>query len=355
MPTNLPYDLMIPCARAGCGTLTVLRCGACGGAAFCGEACSAEGWAAHAAACRALFETVRVWPCTPLAPVVLAVAPKPLRRVDIAFAAARDDMLAPPATLLSAVAPALLSFFDTRSVLPLRAACTEARAAVAAVPWEDMDEPIYRLDSWRACFPAACAAKISDRPAIGDAAFVHLRGIHTLDMGNCCNLSITDAAFVHLRGIHTLKMSGCFQRSITDAAFEHLRGIHTLDMSRCNQESITSAAFTHLRGIHTLNMSGCFQRSITDAAFEHLRGIHTLDMSYCDQQSITDAAFAHLRGIHTLNMSICRQPSITNAAFAHLRGVHTLDMSFCDQPSITSAVVVHLRGISVVRAVGLFF
>ena len=54
--------------------------------------------------------------------------------------------------------------------------------------------------------------------------------LHTINMSGCskvmvgCDLEIiTDAAFVHLQGIHTLNMMGCNQ--ITDAAFGHLGGI----------------------------------------------------------------------------------------------------------------------------------
>ena len=39
---------------------------------------------------------------------------------------------------------------------------------------------------------------------------------------------ITDKAFIHLKGIHTLNMSDCKQ--ITDKAFVHLKGIHTFEM-----------------------------------------------------------------------------------------------------------------------------
>ena len=73
----------------------------------------------------------------------------------------------------------------------------------------------------------------------------------------CKQPAITDAAFAHLRGIHTLDMSGCKQAGITDAAFAHLRGIHTLDMSFCNQPGITDAAFAHLCGVRELSMRGC--------------------------------------------------------------------------------------------------
>ena len=124
-------------------------------------------------------------------------------------------------------------------VLGLRAASRMCREAVAEHPWSDFDEQRLfvksrirgRLSSWRACFPNARAANIYG------------------------NLTITDADFVHLRGIHTLNMSYCYQVTISDAAFAHLRGIHTLDISYCGQATITDAAFAHLRGIHTLNMS----------------------------------------------------------------------------------------------------
>jgi hypothetical protein len=41
-------------------------------------------------------------------------------------------------------------------------------------------------------------------------------------------MSITDAAFVHLAGIHTLDMRSCHQATITDACVSHLVGINTL-------------------------------------------------------------------------------------------------------------------------------
>ena len=49
-----------------------------------------------------------------------------------------------------------------------------------------------------------------------------------------------DAAFEHLRGIHTLDMWDCNQATITDSAFEHLRRIKILDIGYCDQDNITS-------------------------------------------------------------------------------------------------------------------
>ena len=304
----------------------MLRCDACRFAAFCPEACAGAGWAAHAAVCRATAEAgEKPWEFSPLVPVVpmesAAAAPaKQLRRVDVALAAARADELAPPATLLSIAAPVLLAFFDTRSVLPLRASCTETRDAVAAAPWADSSTPITgSLRAWRACFPAARAAKLQGRSDV-DPCFLLKRGdINPEGMFFCWQSIITDADFVHLRGIHTLDMTDCIQEGITDAAFAHLRGIHTLDMSGCYQEGISDAAFVNLRGIHELDMSFCNQEGITDAAFVRLRGIHTLDMSNCDQSNITRSTITHLGRIRCLWVTDCCG-DVQAAALGRIRG-----------------------------------
>jgi hypothetical protein len=166
--------------------------------------------------------------------------------------------------LLPLVTP-LWKYFTTAEATRLRRVCRTARESVAECRWADKKTRIAgSIAAWRACFPAAVAANVCDKMNLCDADFVHLRGIHTLDMSWCRQPSITDAAFVHLRGIHTLDMGNCSQPSITDAAFVHLRGIHTLDMSGCGQPSITDAAFVHLRGIHTLAMWSCDQPGIMD-------------------------------------------------------------------------------------------
>ena len=65
---------------------------------------------------------------------------------------------------------------------------------------------------------------------------------------NFCG-GVTDAAFAHLRGIHTLSMSFCNQASITDAAFAYLRGIHTLHMWDCNQATITLVTHGYTKSV----------------------------------------------------------------------------------------------------------
>ena len=61
-------------------------------------------------------------------------------------------------------------------------------------------------------------------------------------------------------------MIGCGQATITDAAFVHTRGIHTLEMTNCNQATITDAAFIHLGGINTLTATNSNETTITRAA-----------------------------------------------------------------------------------------
>ena len=52
---------------------------------------------------------------------------------------------------------------------------------------------------------------------------------------------ITDAAFVHLRGLHTLYMRHCGQATLTDAALVHLVGIISLDVYGCRPAFIRAA------------------------------------------------------------------------------------------------------------------
>jgi hypothetical protein len=154
------------------------------------------------------------------------------RRAALPFAGG-----AGPASVVSTLAGAhsigggVLCFLTLPESNAVRGVCAELRDAVRAFPWADAETRLTgSLAAWRAAFPAARAANVSRRKDLRDADFVHLRGIHTLDMSFCFQATITDGAFVHLRGIHTLDMSNCNQATITDGAFAHLRGVHTLTM-----------------------------------------------------------------------------------------------------------------------------
>ena len=61
-----------------------------------------------------------------------------------------------------------------------------------------------------------------------------------------------DASFVHLRGIHTLDMRYCSQ--ITDTIFAYLRGIHTFYVGevpfhdKVNRIHLVAEAYARLKG-----------------------------------------------------------------------------------------------------------
>jgi hypothetical protein len=302
-------------------------------------------------------------------------------------------------TLLSVVAPTILSFFSTADALALRLICREFTEAVSRHPWAERTVIRGRIGVWRACFPRAICANVSRRnpwykggrrAEVGDEDFAHFAGLHELWIDSAFGL--TNAAFAHLGSVKVLHMHsvsfdkltpeafahltslrelslgtssarvqvasdllfaqlkgqlrtlrlGC-ARGITGAVFAHFRGIENLDMSGCLVAS--DAVFEHLGGVRELGMSCCDQDTITDAAFEHLKGIKKLDMSWCNQATITDAAFEHLKGIQRLCMSGCNQSTITDAAFEHLKGIQELDMSGCNQAAITDAAFAHLSGI----------
>ncbi len=274
-------------------------------------------------------------------PLLAPSAPAPALHMKVPLAGA-DAAGNPTETLLSEVGLVLLRFFNTQEACTLRLVCREFVEAVRVQQWEDRDTVITgSVAAWRACFPRARCANVQKgglkgyrRNPLVNTDIAHFEGLRELNMADCCD--VTDAAFVHLRGIHTLDMTGCDQRFITDAAFAHLAGIQWLSIFGCDQAPLTDAAFVHLRGIQVLNMSCCYQ--LTDAAFVHLRGIHTLFMSYCRQPAISDAAFAHLAGIDTLVMDYCDQPTITGAGLAHLAGVRRLAMERC-APEVVAAAL----------------
>ena len=238
-------------------------------------------------------------------------------------------------TLLSEVGFVLLPLFTTADACALRLVCREFLAAVSEHPWEDRRTVIQgSIAAWRTCYPHARCANVR-QGAVDEEAATRAA-------------PVVDADFGHFEGLRELCMAGC--QDVTDAAFVHLRDFHTLDMTLCDQPTITDAAFAHLAGIQRLSIWACRQATITDAAFAHLRGIQMLNLGQCDQ--LTDAAFVHLRGIHTLYTWNCYQPAITDAAFVHLRGIHTLVMERCNQAMITGATFSSLKGASLLAIFG---
>ena len=87
-----------------------------------------------------------------------------------------------PTTILSCCSGALLPLLGMRYARSLRATCTEARGAVAALPWWDPTTPVplARAAAWRACFPSAEAARLSPRDEPTAAALAPLAGLAEL-------------------------------------------------------------------------------------------------------------------------------------------------------------------------------
>jgi hypothetical protein len=80
----------------------------------------------------------------------------------------------------------------------------------------------------------------------------------------------------YIREIHGLNLGAS---QITDNGLSHLKGIHTLNLYFCKQ--VTAKDLEHLKGIHTLSLNACI---VTDEGLEHLKGIQTLDLmvvQYC--------------------------------------------------------------------------
>jgi hypothetical protein len=262
-------------------------------------------------------------------------------------------------TILSACEGTLLPFLTTRTALPLRAACKDARAAIAAHPWRDLATvvrghlgPSLREDApqqgaWRACFPRARAANVQSafgasprRPPLTDEDFAHLAGVQELIMSG--SAGVTGAGFVHLRGsLLALDMSRC--PGVTDAAFAHLRGLRSLDMTLCTQ--VTDGALAQLAGggLRVLAMGGCSQPSLTSAAFEHLGALQELAMPWCSQPALGNAALAALGGsLRSLDASFCSQATLTDEGFAHLGGLEALRVCGCRQ--LTAGALAPLAG-----------
>ena len=60
-----------------------------------------------------------------------------------------------------------------------------------------------------------------------------------------------------------------------------MKGIHSLDISECTQNTITDKAFSNLEWNTYLKYEiNADQNTITDGAFVHLKGIHTLNMRF---------------------------------------------------------------------------
>jgi hypothetical protein len=165
-----------------------------------------------------------------------------------------------------------------------------------------------------------------------DNDFIHILGIHTLNIDDCHSLS--NSCFIHLSGIHTLIASNnAWLRS--EEAFIHFKGErckNLYEMILFDCENLGDDGFIHLQDshIHTLDVQ---YTTITDAALIHLKGIQKLDIS--GTENITGAFLFHYQdSLHTLN---AYNSNITDESLTHLVDsscIYTIDLQMC--PFITS-------------------
>jgi hypothetical protein len=153
-----------------------------------------------------------------------------------------------------------------------------------------------------------------DKFVLFDSFFENLHGIKYLEIGGGIDLTnITDAAFTHLKGIHTLKILGdglWENRNITSASMHSLSGIDTLYLCDLRSLRITDSFFAPLAGIKYL----IFKTSrveITDAAFNYIKGVEILVLDcYIKNASLglsqlTRNGFTSLAGVKGLKVSHC--------------------------------------------------
>jgi hypothetical protein len=169
-------------------------------------------------------------------------ASRPINTAIDAFAGGTQNT-----TILSSSYHTLLSFFDTKTILPFRAVCKDTKNAVQNHNWHDEKTVVSNIINWNICFPRASAIFIA-KLKINDNDFELLRDINTLIILYNCN--ITGEGFVHLENLQTLKIYNC--NSIDDSSFKHLKNIRNISINNCF--GITGDGFSYLKNIKTFEI-----------------------------------------------------------------------------------------------------
>ena len=175
----------------------------------------------------------------------------------------------------------VLCCLTTMEAAKLRRCSSLCRDTVARYRWEDTGTEVKsRLHAWRACFPHARGLRLWWSIKLTEEELPCLRGLRTVIAADC--KAFNDAALAQLEGsIHTLDISayGGRRPAVTDAGFVHLQGIHTLSMSGCNQ--ITDAGLVHLKGIHTLDITLPYHAGTTETFCRPLSTAQSAETPHC--------------------------------------------------------------------------
>jgi len=211
-----------------------------------------------------------------------------------------------------ATSAAILACLNSVEASRLRRLHPAVEDVVAGVPWADMGTPVADVVRWRAAFPAACGARMTQLPVGGSlaaAAAAALAGVVSLDLHECTN--VTDATLSHLpTSLRALNVSQC--TSLTPAAsFAHLSGLTSLT---CARTRVAEAGVGSLPpSLLELTLDRCVHPPTAD--FRHLAALRVLSVTWVD---LTAAAVASLPpSLQVLDLSNERSWP-TDASLAHL-------------------------------------
>ena len=219
-----------------------------------------------------------------------------------------------------ATSAAILCCLNTVDASHLRQLHPAVAGVVAGVPWADMVTPVADTGRWRAAFPAAVGAKVSERPAGGltPPALAALAGVTHLDLHDCER--VTDKVLPNLPpSLRTLNVRSCY--ALTErASFVHLTALTALD---CRGTRVADGGVAGLPpSLQELAISLATLPSGTSLArLTHLR---VLRAQLANLDAVTVASLPP--SLLELHVAHCRGlPSGTS--FAHLSALHTLDVS----------------------------
>eukprot|EP00729_Bicosta_minor_P020141 gene20141-3422_t len=174
--------------------------------------------------------------------------------------------------------------------------------------------------------------------SIGRNAFIVLKGVLTLRLGDCGKLSkIGDNAFYNLEsGADSVISIGAtpLLQSVGKEAFINMRGVLTLQLGDCGQlTKIGESAFSSVGNAAVVSIGATpLLESVGGNAFRSMKGVLTLQFGDCRQLSKIEAgAFSYLTNAASA-ISIGATPllqSVGSSAFSYMEGVLTLQLGDC--------------------------
>jgi len=220
----------------------------------------------------------------------------------------------------------ILACLNTADATTLRRLHPAIAAAVAGVPWADMDTRVVDAVRWRAALPAAVGAwllplysedlpptllRLTDGPALAA-----LEGVTHLDLHNSTHT--TDDVLRRLpTSLRTLNVSSCYSLT-ADASFAHLASLTSLECRfvGCDRPEALPPS------LQELYLS--FWRPPAGASLAHLARLRVLHATH---STLDAATFASLPpGVVELRVADCDKMTAP-PLFAHLSALRIADVS----------------------------